>query len=146
MKHIARSSVFRRTAALLLAAVLALPTVYAAAGEQKLQTTSTLTDGLTYRNTVTVNNSSRIESFSLELEPDSQVQPIMIQASGTVYGAATINRAVTQAQEKKIRCGNELPMELADGDYRVYSPAGDFLMLGREEKGILKTVKSFFEV
>ena len=99
MKHIARSSVFRRTAALLLAAVLALPTVYAAAGEQKLQTTSTLTDGLTYRNTVTVNNSSRIESFSLELEPDSQVQPIMIQASGTVYGAATINRAVTQAQE-----------------------------------------------
>ncbi|HIR86114.1 MAG TPA: tRNA pseudouridine(55) synthase TruB [Candidatus Limivicinus faecipullorum] len=53
---------------------------------------------------------------------------------------------VTQAQEKKIRCGNELPMELADGDYRVYSPAGDFLMLGREEKGILKTVKSFFEV
>lgn len=53
---------------------------------------------------------------------------------------------VTQAQEKKIRCGNELPMELADGDYRVYSPAGDFLMLGREEKGILKTLKSFFEV
>ena len=53
---------------------------------------------------------------------------------------------VTQAQEKNIRCGNELPMELADGDYRVYSPAGDFLMLGREEKGILKTVKSFFEV
>ena len=96
MKHIARSSVFRRTAALLLAAVLALPTVYAAAGEQKLQTTSTLTDGLTYRNTVTVNNSSRIESFSLELEPDSQVQPIMIQASGTVYGAATINRALPQ--------------------------------------------------
>ncbi len=88
-------SVFRRTAALCWLWFWLLPTVYAAAGEQKLQTTSTLMDGLTYRNTVTVNNSSRMESFSLELEHDSQAYPILLQASGTVYGAATINRAVS---------------------------------------------------
>ena len=85
MKHNTLTSLFRRTAALALAVVLAVPTVYAAAGEQKLQTASTLVEGLTYQNTVTVNNSSRVESFSLELEEDSQAYPILLQASGTVY-------------------------------------------------------------
>ena len=35
---------------------------------------------------------------------------------------------------------------LTDGEYRVYGPDGTFLMVGRAEKGQLKTVKSFFEV
>ena len=35
---------------------------------------------------------------------------------------------------------------LADGEYRVYAPGGDFLMVGQAEQGLLKTVKSFFEV
>lgn len=35
---------------------------------------------------------------------------------------------------------------LQDGDYRVYDAWGEFLMVGRAEQGILKTVKSFFEV
>ena len=30
--------------------------------------------------------------------------------------------------------------------YRVYSEGGEFLMLGRVQRGIMKTVKSFFEV
>lgn len=96
MRH--TTSLPRRAAALLLAFVLLLPTVYAAAGEQKLQTTAYLADGLTYRNTVTVNNGSRVESFSLELNPGGGVQPILAQASGTVYGGASINYAVSQAQ------------------------------------------------
>lgn len=50
------------------------------------------------------------------------------------------------AQEKKIRCGNPVKTRLADGDYRVYGESGDFLMLGRVEAGVMKTVKSFFEV
>lgn len=50
------------------------------------------------------------------------------------------------AQEKKIRCGNTVKTGLADGDYRVYGESGDFLMLGRVEAGVMKTVKSFFEV
>ena len=50
------------------------------------------------------------------------------------------------AQERKIRCGNPVKMGLADGDYRVYTESGEFLMLGRVENGVMNTVKSFFEV
>jgi hypothetical protein len=89
----------RRASALVLAVALTIPPVYAAAGEKKLQTSTKLVDGLTYHNTVTVNQNSRVESFSMELEPDSQAYPILLQGSGTIYGAATINRAVSQAQE-----------------------------------------------
>ena len=50
------------------------------------------------------------------------------------------------SQEKKIRCGNQVKTGLAGGDYRVYTESGEFLMLGQVEDGIMKTVKSFFEV
>ena len=99
MKHTTVPQILRRATALALAALLAIPTVYASAGEQKLQTTTELVEGLTYQNTVTVNNSSRVESFSMELEEGSGAYPILLQASGTVYGAATINKAVSHAQE-----------------------------------------------
>ena len=52
----------------------------------------------------------------------------------------------SDSQEKKIRCGNQVKTGLAGGDYRVYTESGEFLMLGRVEDGIMKTVKSFFEV
>ena len=91
----------RRGAALFLALLLAVPTVYAdtGAGTQKLQTTISVVDGLTYRNTVSVNSGSRVESFSLELAPDSPARPILVQGAGTIYGAATINKAVSNAQQ-----------------------------------------------
>ncbi len=91
-------SIPRRLAAFSLAVLLAVPTAFAAAGEQKLQTSIDILDGLTYRNTVTVNKDSRVESFSLELEEDSDVYPILLQGSGTVYGTASINKAVSNAQ------------------------------------------------
>ena len=52
------------------------------------------------------------------------------------------------AAERRIRCGNEVKVAgLADGEYRVYSAeTGEFLMLGRVQNGVMKTVKSFFEV
>ena len=53
---------------------------------------------------------------------------------------------VDAAQEKKIRCGNQVESGLAVGMYRVYNQGGDFLMLGRAEDGKMRTVKSFFEV
>ena len=96
MRH--TNSLPRRAAALFLALLLLLPTVYATAGERKLQTTTQIMDGLTYRNTVTVNGASRVESFSMELSPYSQVQPILRQSAGTIYGAASINKAVSNAQ------------------------------------------------
>lgn len=49
--------------------------------------------------------------------------------------------------EKRCRNGNPilLPGTQA-GLYRVYGPDGGFLLLGQIENGILRTVKSFFEV
>jgi len=52
----------------------------------------------------------------------------------------------SEQEERRIRCGTEYPTELPDGLYRVYGGSGAFLMLGRAEKGVMKTVKSFFEV
>jgi tRNA pseudouridine55 synthase len=53
---------------------------------------------------------------------------------------------VNPTQERKCRCGNDFPTRAEDGQYRVYSEAGEFLMVGRAESGVMKTVKSFFEV
>ena len=58
------------------------------------------------------------------------------------YPALTVD----EAQEAKIRNGASFSIDAADGEYRVYSPSDEFLMLGRAEDGTLVTVKSFFEV
>ncbi len=96
MRH--KTSLFSRAAAFALALALAIPAAYATAGEKKLETTTRIVDGLTYRNTVSVNNGSRVESNSFELSPYSVAKPILVQGDGTIYGAATINRAVSRAQ------------------------------------------------
>ena len=96
MRH--KTSLPRRAAALFLALLLALPAAYASAGERILQTTVSVADGLTYRNTVTVNSERRIESYAFELEPDSAVRPILLQGSETIYTGVSINRAISNAQ------------------------------------------------
>ena len=54
---------------------------------------------------------------------------------------------LTEAEERLCRNGNAFRRrELADGDWRVYGPKGDFLMLGRCAGGRVSTIKSFFEV
>lgn len=48
-----------------------------------------------------------------------------------------------------LKCRNGTNFDAAPGDeglYRVYDKAGNFLMLGRQEAGIMHTVKSFFEI
>jgi tRNA pseudouridine55 synthase len=42
--------------------------------------------------------------------------------------------------------GNEFKWDIEDGFYRVYSDEKGFLMLGQCQSGVMKTVKSFFEV
>ena len=54
--------------------------------------------------------------------------------------------AATGEEERRIRCGNDYKTELPDGVYRVYGESGAFLMLGSAEAGVMKTIKSFFEV
>lgn len=53
---------------------------------------------------------------------------------------------VNAKQEKKCRNGCEFKLDIQDGRYRVYSEDGSFLMLGQVKDGVMKTVKSFFEV
>ena len=48
--------------------------------------------------------------------------------------------------ERAARNGAAFPWRGADGTYRVYGPAGDFLLLGELERGRMRTVKSFYEV
>ena len=53
---------------------------------------------------------------------------------------------LTANQEKRCRNGNSFSVRLADGTYRAYSESGEFLMLSRVEDGVMRTVKSFFNV
>ena len=53
---------------------------------------------------------------------------------------------VSGGSERKLRCGNDFQCAVSDGEYRVYSQAGEFLALCRAANGRMKTIKSFFEV
>lgn len=96
MRH--RTTLSRRAAAFILVLLLSMPAVHADAGERKLQTTTQIVNGLTYRNTITGNGSSRIESYSLELAPNSAARPILVQGNVTIYGTGTIKKAISNAQ------------------------------------------------
>lgn len=50
--------------------------------------------------------------------------------------------------QKKAKClnGNDFSIDTPDGLYRVYDINACFLMLGRAESGVMRTVKSFFNV
>ncbi len=48
--------------------------------------------------------------------------------------------------ESRVRVGANVRTDSPDGEYRVYAPNGEFLMLGRVVDGTLSTQKNFFEV
>lgn len=75
---------------------------------------------------------------------EGRVEQLLIPVDGLFkeYEKCT----ATASAEKRIRCGNEYKTQLPDGEYRVYSETGEFLMLGKAENGMMKTIKSFFEV
>ena len=48
-------------------------------------------------------------------------------------------------QEKRVRCGNPVTLPgTADGTYRLYGQAGDFLCLSQARGGELTALKNFF--
>ena len=53
---------------------------------------------------------------------------------------------LTANQEKRCRNGNAFTLSQPEGTYRAYSANGEFLMLAKVEKGVMSTVKSFWEV
>ena len=53
---------------------------------------------------------------------------------------------ITPDQENKCRNGTDFKTDLLDGEYRIYSESGEFLMLARASGNLMNTIKSFFEV
>ena len=54
--------------------------------------------------------------------------------------------SLTAKQEKLFRNGVRFSIPGEEMDYRVYSPRGEFLALAKIEKGLLVSIKTFFEV
>ena len=57
--------------------------------------------------------------------------------------------ALYVGKRETVRCKNGADSRIPgmpDGTYRVYGPENEFLMLGQCQGGVLRTVKSFFEV
>ena len=56
--------------------------------------------------------------------------------------------AVTLTEKQEVRCrnGGTFSVKIADGTYRAYSSAGEFLMLANVEDGVMSTIKSFWIV
>ena len=51
---------------------------------------------------------------------------------------------LNEKQTRLCRNGNRFSADVQDGQYRVYGADGEFLMLGKAEKGVLYSVKNFF--
>lgn len=145
MKHSYLKQFLRRAAALLCAASLAVPTVYATSAEEILQTQTTIVDGLTYYNTVSSTAAGRLESFTLELEEGGNVSPLLVTGDGTIYGGSTISSAVKYAQEQGYHVlgaintdffssasGIPLGIVIQDGEYQS-SPENESAILINED-------------
>ncbi len=77
---------------------------------------------------------------------DRESHPELVRPVDTLFAEKP---AITLDGTWTARCknGGEIPApEQTDGEYRVYGPDGEFLMLGEVREQILRTVKSFFEV
>ena len=81
------------------------------------------------------------QAVTMEQVLESQPQLLAVDSLFSHLPALTCDKL------KQIYNGAAVKMpQLADGQYRVYGPDGEFLMVGQAENGLLKTVKSFFEV
>jgi tRNA pseudouridine55 synthase len=83
----------------------------------------------------------RIEDAA-ELEDASQDMLIPVDSVFADLPACCVG----ESQLKKCLNGAEFKTDASDGKYRVYDEDGRFLMLGETKNGIMRTVKSFFEV
>ena len=101
MKQTSLRTLLRRAAALTLSVVLSLPmTARATPPTPLLTSTQTYLDGVSYVHTVGDTAAGRIESYAVELPRTSRVEPILLQSSGTVYGGATIDKAIKLAEDQ----------------------------------------------
>jgi hypothetical protein len=90
-----------------------------------------------------VENALRIADVQ-RLQDEGRLGEYLLPVDSLFSGEKSCTAAENEA--RRIRCGSDYPTGLGDGLYRVYDRSGAFLMLGRAEAGVMKTVKSFFEV
>ena len=149
------NQLFRRGAALVCAAALLVPSAHAAKkSDSVLETETEIVEGLTYFNTMELNSAgSRVESFQLEFNPKKDVEAIFLPSDGTIYGAGTIDSAVSYAQSQGYHVlaamntdffssSSGVPMGLViqDGEYQS-SPENEAAIL-IDEKGKFQLCES----
>lgn len=76
----------------------------------------------------------------------NEVQLVDIMLPVDTLFSALPELKVPESTANRLKTGNIIKISAADGDYRVYSDSGEFLLVGKVENGKLKTIKSFFEV
>ena len=91
----------------------------------------------------TVQNASTIAEI-VARAADGSVGSLLLPVDSVFAGLEVLT--VGEQEAFRIRCGGIVPAEGEDRRVRVYSPSGEFLMVGRVENSLLKTEKSFFEV
>ena len=82
-----------------------------------------------------------LEQVAETEDPASLLLPV-----DTCFARYPVLTLTEEEDERKVRNGNPISLDGADGVYRVYGPDGGFLALSRLEQGRLVTIKSFFEV
>ena len=92
----------------------------------------------------TLADSIPLERLLEESEAGKPVEQYLrpVDSMFTQHPALTL----TEKQALRIRNGNTFSTAEAAGTYRVYGPDGEFLALCSAEEGVMKTIKSFFEV
>ena len=88
----------------------------------------------------TIEEAVPLETLLETEDPQSYLRPV--DSMFTDYRAITL----TEKQELRCRNGNSFTLQIANGTYRAYSPAGEFLMLANVQDNVMSTIKSFFEV
>ena len=88
----------------------------------------------------TIEESVALDALIAAEDPQVYLRPV--DSMFRNYPAVTL----TEKQELRCRNGNSFTVQMADGTYRAYSKAGEFLMLAKVEDGVMSTIKSFWEV
>lgn len=84
------------------------------------------------------------EADAVTLETALESGAALLRPVDTLFQAYPALRTPSPGTERRIRCGNEVRTRAADGVYRVYGQAGEFLCLSEARDGTLKALKNFF--
>ncbi len=86
------------------------------------------------------------QALTLDQVAEAEDPASLLLPVDTCFGRYPVLTLTDAEDERKVRNGNPIFLDGADGEYRVYGPDGAFLALSRLEQGRLVTIKSFFEV